>query len=119
MNARIALVTLAFFVSVSPAAAQTTPVLAQQPTLSASQVVFVFAGDLWSVPRAGGEARRLTTGPGVESNPMFSPDGNWIAFTGQYDGNVDVFVIPAQGGVPKRLTYHPDGDAAVGWTRDG
>ena len=114
---------LAAFVVVSAmlsaAQAQTPPVLAQQPTLSATEIVFVFAGDLWSVPRAGGEARRLTTGPGVESNPIFSPDGKSIAFTGQYDGNVDVFVIPSQGGVPKRLTYHPDGDAALGWTRDG
>jgi tricorn protease len=122
MNARIAIVVLTLLVAAqarSPAQAQTPPVLAQQPTLSATQVVFVFAGDLWSVPRAGGEARRLTTGAGVEANPMFSPDGNWIAFTGQYDGNVDVFVMPAQGGVPKRLTFHPDADGALGWTRDG
>ena len=95
------------------------PLLAQQPALSATQIVFVFAGDLWSVPRAGGEARRLTTGVGVESSPSFSPDGNWIAFTGQYDGNTDVFVVPAEGGVPKRLTWHPDPDVALGWTRDG
>lgn len=110
-----ALVTL----SLSSASAQTAPVLAQQPALSAKEIVFVFAGDLWSVPRTGGDARRLTTGSGVESNPSFSPDGNWIAFTGQYDGNVDVFVVPAQGGVPKRLTWHPDPDTALGWTRDG
>ena len=100
-------------------AAQTTPILAQQPALSATQVVFVFAGDLWSVPRSGGDARRLTTGAGAESNPSFSPDGNWIAFTGQYDGNTDVFVMPAQGGVPRRLTWHPDPDIALGWTSDG
>ncbi len=99
--------------------AQTAPVLAQQPVISATQVVFVFAGDLWSVPRAGGEARRLTTGAGVESNPTFSPNGEWIAFTGQYDGNTDVFVMPAQGGVPKRLTWHPDSDTALGWSPDG
>ena len=95
------------------------PLLAQQPTLSATQIVFVFAGDLWSVPREGGDARRLTTGVGVESGPSFSPDGKWIAFTGQYDGNTDVFVVPAEGGVPKRLTWHPDPDVALGWTRDG
>ena len=104
--------------SSTPAPAQ-TPVLAQQPALSAKEVVFVFAGDLWIVPRSGGDARRLTTGSGVESNPSFSPDGNWVTFTGQYDGNVDVFVVPAQGGVPKRLTWHPDPDTALGWTRDG
>ena len=95
------------------------PLLAQQPALSATQIVFVFAGDLWSVPRGGGEARRLTTGIGVESSPSFSPDGTWIAFTGQYDGNTDVFVVPSGGGVPKRLTWHPDPDVALGWTRDG
>ena len=103
----------------SSPSAQTAPVLAQQPVLSATQVVFVFAGDLWSVPRAGGEARRLTAGAGVESNPTFSPNGEWIAFTGQYDGNTDVFVMPAQGGVPKRLTWHPDADTAIGWAPDG
>jgi tricorn protease len=121
MNARTALAALTVAVSTMLAAAhaQTPPVLAQQPTLSATEIVFVFAGDLWSVPRAGGEATRLTTGPGVEANPMFSPDGKSIAFTGQYDGNVDVFVMPAQGGVPKRLTYHPDGDTVLGWSRDG
>jgi tricorn protease len=59
------------------------PLLAQQPALSATQIVFAFAGDLWSVPRGGGDARRLTTGVGVESGPTFSPDGKWIAFTGQ------------------------------------
>ncbi len=61
----------------------------------------------------------MTTGAGDESNPVFSPDGSMIAFTGQYDGNYDVFVIPAEGGVPKRLTWHPDSDHAVGWTPDG
>jgi dipeptidyl aminopeptidase/acylaminoacyl peptidase len=69
-------------VSSSPAHAD-TPVLAQQPALSSTQVVFVFAGDLWTVLKSGGEARRLTTASGVESNPSFSPDGRWIAFTGQ------------------------------------
>jgi tricorn protease len=79
----------------------------------------VFAGDLWSVPRQGGDATRLTTGSGVESSPSFSPDGKWIAFTGQDDGNTDVFIVPAAGGVPRRLTWHPDADVALGWTRDG
>jgi tricorn protease len=95
------------------------PILAQQPTLSSTQIAFVFAGDLWSVPRAGGAATRLTTNPGVESDPYFSPDGKWIAFTGQYDGNTDVFVVPAAGGVPRRLTYHPAADTVRGWTPDG
>src|SRR5262249_4773058 len=106
-------------VSTSAPLAQTAPILARQPALSASEIAFVFAGDLWTVPRTGGEAKRLTTGPGVESDPYFSPDGKWIAFTGQYDGNTDVFVIPSQGGVPRRLTWHPDSDIALGWTPDG
>jgi tricorn protease len=93
--------------------------LAQQPALSATHIVFVFAGDLWSVPRQGGAATRLTTGVGNEANPSFSPDGRSIAFTGQYDGNTDVFVMPAEGGVPRRLTWHPDADVALGWTADG
>jgi len=99
--------------------AQTQHLLCRNPALSQTQIVFSYAGDLWSVPRAGGEAKRLTAGTGVETDPVFSPDGAWIAFTGEYDGNVDVYVMPAAGGVPRRLTYHPGRDAAVGWTPDG
>jgi tricorn protease len=121
MHRAIGLTALFVALSVSAVytAAENPPLLAQQPALSATDIVFVFASDLWSVPRGGGQARRLTTGVGVESNPSFSPDGKWIAFTGQYDGNTDVFVIPAEGGVPKRLTWHPDADIALGWTADG
>src|SRR5215468_7029850 len=92
--------------------------LLQKPTVSSTQIVFVYAGDLWSVPREGGDAKRLTTGAGIETNPMFSPDGAQIAFTGEYDGNVDLFVMPAAGGVPKRLTWHPAPDVMLGWTPD-
>ncbi len=95
------------------------PTLFRQPTISKSQIVFVYAGDLWSVSRNGGDAVRLTTGVGIESNPYFSPDGNWVAFTGQYDGNTDVFLVSARGGIPKRLTYHPSADIVSGWTDDG
>src|SRR5271166_4252817 len=95
-----------------------TRLLAQEPTLSKTTIVFVYGGYLWSVPREGGEARQLTTG-GHERLPVFSPDGKWIAFTGQYDGNADVYVMPAAGGTPKRLTWHPGGDGARGWTPDG
>src|SRR5262249_51182056 len=63
--------------------------------------------------------RRLTSGAGLETEPVFSPDGSQIAFTGEYEGNLDVYVVPAGGGVPRRLTYHPEPDHAVGWTRDG
>src|SRR5882724_2024399 len=95
------------------------PLLMRNPTLSKTQIVFSYAGDLWTVSRDGGEAQRLTTGVGSERNPIFSPDGNWIAFTGEYDGNVDVYLIPATGGIPRRLTYHPGADNVVGWTPDG
>jgi tricorn protease len=94
------------------------PFLYQKPTLNRTHVVFEFANDLWSVPREGGEARRLTADTGRETEPVFSPDGTQVAFTGEYDGNTDVFLIPAGGGVPKRLTYHPAIDRVVGWTPD-
>jgi len=99
-------------------AAEEAPLLAHSPTLSKTQVVFAYGGYLWSVPRDGGDARQLTTG-GHEGLPVFSPDGKWIAFSGQYDGNIDVFVMPADGGEPRRLTWHPAPDIALGWTPDG
>lgn len=95
------------------------PLLLRQPTLSKTSIVFSHAGDLWRVAREGGEAVRLTNGAGNESDPLFSPDGTWVAFTGEYDGNVDVFVVKATGGEPKRLTFHPGTDKVVGWTPDG
>jgi tricorn protease len=95
------------------------PLLLQKPTVSATQIVFAFADDLWIVDRHGGDARRLTTGVGVETDPRFSPDGTQIAFTGEYDGNTDVYLIPAAGGIPRRLTWHPASDQVVGWTPDG
>jgi len=107
---------LLLFAGASSAAEQ-SPLLATWPTMSQTHIVFLYGGYLWSVPREGGEARQLTTG-GHETNPVFSPDGKWIAFTGQYDGNADVFVMPADGGEPKRLTWHPAPDVVVGWTPD-
>jgi tricorn protease len=104
--------------AVATLAGEEKVLLAQQPTLSKTTIVFTYGGYLWSVPRGGGEARQLTTG-GHERSPHFSPDGQWIAFTGQYDGNTDVFVVAAEGGAPKRLTWHPGRDGAEGWTPDG
>lgn len=95
------------------------PLLLQQPAISKTRIVFVYGGELWSVGRNGGDAIRLTTGVGIQSNPYFSPDGKWIAFSGQYGGNTDVYVVSADGGVPERLTYHPAPDTVVGWTPDG
>jgi len=93
--------------------------LVQKPTLSTTAIVFVYGSDLWKVSREGGNAERLTSGTGVETDPMFSPDGTRVAFTGEYDGNVDVFVVGASGGIPKRLTWHPSVDRVTGWTPDG
>lgn len=75
------------------------------PATNGEQIVFSYAGDLYSVPTAGGVARRLTSDVGYEMFPRFSPDGQWLAFTGQYDGNTEVYLMPAEGGVPKRLTF--------------
>ena len=93
--------------------------LMEQPTISANHVAFIYAGDLWAANRDGSNPRRLTIDEGVESNPMFSPDGQTIAFSGNYDGNTDVFVVPVEGGVPKRLTWHPWADMVRGFTPDG
>ncbi|MEO8647582.1 MAG: PDZ domain-containing protein [Acidobacteriota bacterium] len=95
------------------------PTLFRQPSISDKEIVFSYAGDLWLVARSGGDARRLTAGVGIETNPYFSPDGNWIAFTGDYDGNSDVYVVASSGGIPRRLTFHPSVDEVSGWTPDG
>src|SRR5580698_6279610 len=75
------------------------------PAIHDNQVVFSYAGNLYTVDANGGTARKLTSSPGYEMFARFSPDGKNIAFTGQYDGNTEVYVIPSQGGVPKRITY--------------
>lgn len=93
--------------------------LLRQPTLSQNEIVFVYANDLWKVPKNGGQAVRLTSNEGEETLPHFSPDGKHIAFTGEYDGNVDVYLIPSTGGEPQRLTWHPGADLVTGWTPDG
>ncbi len=95
------------------------PTLFRQPTVNKTHIVFVYAGDLWKVERTGGTAERLTSGIGNESSPIFSPDGSNIAFTAEYDGNIDVYLVSANGGEPRRLTYHPLPDSVIGWTPDG
>ena len=106
------------FLGVTGIFAQGTQLL-RQPTLSKTHVVFVYANDLWKAPLSGGTAIRLTSDIGYESLPHFSYNEKWIAFSAQYDGNTDVYVIPAEGGEPKRLTFHPGGDFVQGWTPDG
>ncbi|QYH38178.1 protease [Algoriphagus sp. NBT04N3] len=93
--------------------------LLREPTLSQSEIVFVYANDLWKVGRQGGQAIRLTSNEGEERLPHFSPDGKYIAFTGEYDGNTDVYLIPSSGGEPQRLTWHPGDDLVTGWSPDG
>ncbi len=91
----------------------------RQPTASGTQVAFAYANNIWTVERAGGMARRITSLTGLASNPQFSPDGKWIAFSADYAGNLDVYVVAAEGGEPKRLTWHPAADTVQGWTADG
>src|SRR5205823_5635176 len=100
------------------ASAQGTRLL-RHPTVSRDSVAFEYAGDLWVVGRSGGAARRLTSTPGAELDPYFSPDGSQIAYSSTVAGNTDVYVVPAAGGDPKRLTYHPGIDCVRGWTPDG
>ncbi len=89
--------------------------LLRQPDISRGQIAFIYGGDLWTAPRAGGAARRLTTTEAAESWPKFSPDGRWIAFT----RSGDVFVVPSAGGEERRLTWHPSLDRVAAWTPDG
>ena len=112
---------------VAPGYAQTK--LLRFPDIAGDRLVFTYAGDLWTAPVAGGSAQRLTAHPGIEVFPKFSPDGKWIAFTGQYDGDEQVYVVPATGGVPTQLTYYPArgpltprwgyDNQVYGWTHDG
>lgn len=93
--------------------------LFRQPDVSKTEIVFVYAGDLWLVDRPGGTARRLTAIDGVESWPRFSPDGTTVAFSAGYTGNLDLYTLPTSGGVPERLTFHPAADRVVDWHPDG
>jgi tricorn protease len=89
------------------------------PDIHGDRVVFTYEGDLWLAPTAGGAASRLTSFPGEEYAAKFSPDGQWLAFTGQYDGPPAVYLMPAKGGEPRRLTYQPGSVQTVAWTPDG
>ena len=125
MNARSLLVTTTVVLLASSA----RPTLAQdngdatlmlaQPAVSTDRIAFAYAGDLWIAGIDGRSPRRLTSHIGVEFNPRFSPDGEWIAFSGEYDGNTDVFLVHSDGGVPTRLTWHPSADIVQGFTTDG
>ncbi|HQR39377.1 MAG TPA: hypothetical protein PLF26_13370, partial [Blastocatellia bacterium] len=131
--ALLALVLLCPLAGLAAAPAQNTkPALTRllrYPDASADKVAFVYAGDIWVVDNAGGNARRLTSGPGEELFPKFSPDGRWIAFTGQYSGTRQVYVIGVEGGEPRQLTFYNDvgsipprggvDNQVMDWTPDG
>jgi len=102
-----------------PADAQINARMLRYPDVSETQISFVYAGDIWLVPKEGGLAHRLSSPPGEEMLPRFSPDGRRIAFTARYDGNPDVYVLPITGGRPKRITHHPSSDRLIDWYPDG
>ena len=110
----VALVTASSF-----SRAQINAALLRFPDVSRTQIVFTYANDLWVVPKEGGKAQHLSSPPGVESFPKFSPDGKTIAYTADYDGNNSVYSIPTEGGIPTRLTWQGSGERVVDWYPDG
>ncbi|HEX7341204.1 MAG TPA: PDZ domain-containing protein [Rhodanobacteraceae bacterium] len=100
-------------------AADAPLLLLRHPSMNQTSIAFEYGGELWTVPRTGGQAHVLASGMDLMAMPIYSPNGQWIAFTGTFDHNTDVYVVPATGGQPRRLTWHPGPDIAVGWTRDG
>ena len=118
MQSRSIVTAIVLGLSASIASAQET-LLLRQPTVSERHIAFAYAGNIWVVERAGGQARRLTSFQGNTAQPRLSPDGRTVAFTGTYGGNADVYTVPVDGGEPRRLTWHPGPDAATGWTPDG
>ncbi len=117
--ARLALASVVTASAAAPAAAQIDARMFRYPDVSAAQIAFVYAGDIWTVPKAGGVATRLSSPAGEEMFPRFSPDGKTIAYSANYDGNLDVYAVAATGGMPVRLTHHPMGDRLVDWHPDG
>lgn len=123
-----ATVIIAFALCVAAVANAQTKLL-RFPDISGDRTVFTYGGDLWTAPASGGAAIRLTSHPGMEVFGKFSPDGKWVAFTGQYDGDEQVYVVPAAGGVPRQLTFYPAkgpftprwgwDNQVYGWTADG
>ena len=106
-------------IAAAPAAAQIDARMLRQPDVSATQIAFVYAGDIWLAPKQGGVAVRLSSPRGEESFPRFSPDGKTLAYSANYDGNTDVYTVPVQGGEPTRLTWHPMADRVLDWHPDG
>jgi len=109
----------AFCLGIIQTHAQVNARLLQQPDVSETQIAFVYAGDIWTVPKSGGTATRLSSPAGIESFPKFSPDGKTIAFSANYQGNIDVYTMPVTGGMPLRLTEHSFPDRVIDWYPDG
>ncbi|MCY3998973.1 MAG: PDZ domain-containing protein [Flavobacteriaceae bacterium] len=119
MKSSLILWTLSFLVIIPVFSQDEGTKLLRQPSIHQDLVVFVYANDLWlATIDQKDRPKRLTSNKGAESNPHFSPDGKWIAFTGQYEGNSDVYLLSIDGGEPHRLTYHPSADIVQGWTPD-
>ena len=118
-NHMLSLIAVTLSVSAMAQINQTDTRLMDAPAISNTHIAFIYAEDLWVANRDGSQPRRLTIDEGVESNPIFSPDGKTIAFSAEYDGNMDIFSVPVTGGVPTRLTFHPYPDLARDFTPDG
>ena len=103
----------------SAAGSSQPPLLLRNPSLNQDRIAFRYADDIWTVSRQGGEAERLTSDGMVSAGPYYSPDGAWIAYSARLNGNTDAYVIPATGGVPRRITWHPRGSGVIGWSPDG
>ncbi len=116
---KVSIFLLSSFIIYLQASSQIDAGLFHYPDVSQTQIVFTYANDVWVVPKEGGMAVKLSSPPGVEMLPKFSPDGKQIAFSAVYDGNRDVYTMPVTGGIPKRLTEHSYGDRVVDWTNDG
>jgi tricorn protease len=119
MRSKIALIASCLCVAAATASAEVDARMLRYPDVSETHIAFVYAGDIWLVEKGGGTAHRLSSPPGEELFPRFSPDGSRLAFSANYDGNTDIYVIPSMGGSPTRITYHPGLDTVSDWTLDG
>lgn len=110
-----ALLLAGLIVSQISSAQQNETLLLRSPSVSQDKIAFAYAGDIWLAGKDGANPHRLTVNPDVEAEPMLSPDGKWVAFSGNYDGNTDVYLVSVNGGMPRRITFHPSPDVVRGW----
>jgi len=115
---KILILTFLTFSVSFPLFASTNTLLLREPDIKGDTIVFTYGQEIWQSNLTSLRAKRMTSFQGRASNPKLSPDGNWIAFTGQYSGNFDVFIIPVNGGSPRQLTWHPGSDEVKGWSPD-